>query len=544
LAKRAAPARRAGQARRAATAAVTDSGIRVKPLYTSAPRRGGREAPGKYPYTRGIHPGMYAERLWTMRQYSGFGDAAQTNARFRYMLDNGQTGLSMAFDLPTQMGHDPDSESAEGEVGKVGVSIASIDDMMRAFEGIPLGKVSTSMTINATASTLLAYYVALGESQGVASADLRGTTQNDILKEYIARNTYIYPPAPSMRLVGDMIEYCAKSVPQWYPVSISGYHMREAGSTAVQEVAFTLANAIAYIEACLARGLEIDDFAPRLSFFFCCTIEFFEEVAKFRVARKVYARLLKERFGAKKPRSMQLKFHTQTSGESLTAQQPDNNIARVALQTMAAVLGGTQSLHTNSRDEALALPTKESAKIALRTQQIVAYESGVTKTVDPMAGSYYLESLCDEIEDGVWKYLKRIERMGGSIRAIERGFFQSEIRQNAYRLKREIDSEGGAARVIVGMNRFGDTEAAAARPDLLKVDESVGRAQSRAAKALRKGRDAKRAASSLEALKAAADGSANLMPAILGAVRARSTTGEISGALREVFGEYRPSGAF
>lgn len=544
MAKRAAPARRAGSARRAATAAVTDSGIRVKPLYTSAPRRGGREAPGKYPYTRGIHPGMYAERLWTMRQYSGFGDAAQTNARFRYMLDNGQTGLSMAFDLPTQMGHDPDSESAEGEVGKVGVSIASIDDMMRAFEGIPLGKVSTSMTINATASTLLAYYVALGESQGVASADLRGTTQNDILKEYIARNTYIYPPAPSMRLVGDMIEYCAKSVPQWYPVSISGYHMREAGSTAVQEVAFTLANAIAYIEACLARGLEIDDFAPRLSFFFCCTIEFFEEVAKFRVARKVYARLLKERFGAKKPRSMQLKFHTQTSGESLTAQQPDNNIARVALQTMAAVLGGTQSLHTNSRDEALALPTKESAKIALRTQQIVAYESGVTKTVDPMAGSYYLESLCDEIEDGVWKYLKRIERMGGSIRAIERGFFQSEIRQNAYRLKREIDSEGGAARVIVGMNRFGDTEAAAARPDLLKVDESVGRAQSRAAKALRKGRDAKRAASSLEALKAAADGSANLMPAILGAVRARSTTGEISGALREVFGEYRPSGAF
>ena len=544
MAKRAAPARRAGSARRAATAAVTDSGIRVKPLYTSAPRRGGREAPGKYPYTRGIHPGMYAERLWTMRQYSGFGDAAQTNARFRYMLDNGQTGLSMAFDLPTQMGHDPDSESAEGEVGKVGVSIASIDDMMRAFEGIPLGKVSTSMTINATASTLLAYYVALGESQGVASADLRGTTQNDILKEYIARNTYIYPPAPSMRLVGDMIEYCAKSVPQWYPVSISGYHMREAGSTAVQEVAFTLANAIAYIEACLARGLEIDDFAPRLSFFFCCTIEFFEEVAKFRVARKVYARLLKERFGAKKPRSMQLKFHTQTSGESLTAQQPDNNIARVALQTMAAVLGGTQSLHTNSRDEALALPTKESAKIALRTQQIVAYESGVTKTVDPMAGSYYLESLCDEIEDGVWKYLKRIERMGGSIRAIERGFFQSEIRQNAYRLKREIDSEGGAARVIVGMNRFGDTEAAAARPDLLKVDESVGRAQSRAAKALRKGRDAKRAASSLEALRAAADGSANLMPAILGAVRARSTTGEISGALREVFGEYRPSGAF
>ncbi len=529
----------------AAKKIVTDSGIPVRPLYTSGPRRTGRDAPGKYPYTRGIHPGMYAQRLWTMRQYSGFGDAAQTNARFRYMLDNGQTGLSMAFDLPTQMGHDPDSESAEGEVGKVGVSIASIDDMMRAFEKIPLGRVSTSMTINATASTLLAYYVALGESQGVTGAELRGTTQNDILKEYIARNTYIYPPAPSMRLVGDMIEYCAKSVPQWYPVSISGYHMREAGSTAIQEVAFTIANAIAYIEACIGRGLKIDDFAPRLSFFFCCTMEFFEEIAKFRVARKVYAKILKERFGAKNPRSLQLRFHTQTSGESLTAQQPDNNIARVAIQTMAAVLGGTQSLHTNSRDEALALPTKESAKIALRTQQIVAHESGVTKTVDPMAGSHYLESLCDEMEAAVWKYLGKIEKMGGSIRAIERGFFQSEIRQNAYRLKGEIDAEGDGARVIVGMNRFADTEAAPARPELLRVDESVGRAQSRAIAALRKRRDSSRAAASLSALqRAAEDDSVNMMPAILEAVRAHSTTGEISGALREVFGEYSPSGVF
>ncbi len=518
----------------------TDSGILVRDLYVKAPGRV-LGKPGAYPFTRGIHAGMYRDRLWTMRQYSGFGDASQTNKRFRYMLDNGQTGLSMAFDLPTQMGYDPDSESAEGEVGKVGVSISSIDDMMRAFEKISLDRVSTSMTINATASTLLAYYITLGKIQGTQSAKLRGTTQNDILKEYIARNTYIYPPQASMRLVGDMIEYCAKHVPLWYPVSISGYHMREAGSTAVQEVAFTIANAISYIDACIARGLEIDDFAPRLSFFFCCTIEFFEEIAKFRVARKVYAKILKERFGAKNPNSLKLKFHTQTSGESLTAQQVDNNVSRVALQTMAAVLGGTQSLHTNSRDEALALPTQESAKIALRTQQIVAYESGATKTVDPLAGSYYLESLCAELEDGVWKYLKKIEKMGGSIRAIERGFFQSEIRQNAYRLKKEIDTD---ERIIVGMNKFAD-EQDAPPADLLRVDESVGRAQSRAVKAVRKKRDSKKAASALESLlKSAETESENLMPAILGAVRARSTTGEISDTLRRVFGVYSPQGVF
>lgn len=519
---------------------TTDSGIPIQNLYTKIPK-GTLGKPGTYPFTRGIHAGMYRDRLWTMRQYSGFGDASQTNKRFRYMLENGQTGLSMAFDLPTQMGYDPDSASAEGEVGKVGVSISSIDDMMRAFEKISLDKISTSMTINATASTLLAYYITLGKIQGTPSTKLRGTTQNDILKEYIARNTYIYPPQASMRLVADMIEYCAIHVPQWYPVSISGYHMREAGSTAIQEVAFTIANAIAYIEACIARGLKIDDFAPRLSFFFCCTIEFFEEIAKFRVARKVYAKILKERFGAKNPSSLKLKFHTQTSGESLTAQQVDNNVSRVALQTMAAVLGGTQSLHTNSRDEALALPTRESAKIALRTQQIVAYESGVTKTVDPLAGSYYLENLCAELEDGVWKYLKKIEKMGGSIRAIERGFFQSEIRQNAYRLKKEIDTD---SRVIVGMNKFIDNETDS-KVDLLRVDESVGRVQSKSIKAMRKRRDSKKAEATLESLlKSAEDESVNMMPAILEAVRAHSTTGEISDTLRKVFGVYSPSGVF
>ena len=445
----------------------TDSLIPIKPFY-QLKKKIKSEEPGKYPFTRGIHHDMYRERLWTMRQYSGFGDASQTNKRFKFMLEKGQTGLSMAFDLPTQIGYDPDSPQAEGEVGKVGVSIASLKDMMTAFDGIPLGKVSTSMTINSTASTLLAYYIAVGQSQGFNSKDLRGTTQNDILKEYIARNTYIYPPKPSMRLIGDMIQYCAKEVPQWYPISISGYHMREAGATAIQEVAFTLANAIEYIQTCLDRGLKIDEFAPRLSFFFCCTIELFEEIAKFRVARKIYSKILKEKFYAKDPKSIQLKFHTQTSGESLTAQQPDNNIVRVAIQSLAAVLGGTQSLHTNSRDEALALPTQDSAKIALRTQQIVAYESGATRTVDPMAGSYYLEELCDEIEDGVWKYLKKVEKMGGSIKAIEKGFFQSEIRQNAYRLKKEIDNN---ERIIVGVNKFSENEPT--KQELLRIDDKV-----------------------------------------------------------------------
>jgi len=516
----------------------TDSNFPVKRIYQKSSKRRPAEDAGRYPFTRGIHPGMYRDRFWTMRQYSGFGDARLTNERFKFMLEKGQTGLSMAFDLPTQIGHDPDSTPAEGEVGKVGVSIASLKDMMTAFEGIPLGRVSSSMTINSTASTLLAYYIAVGESQGFKSEQLRGTTQNDILKEYIARNTYIYPPQPSMRLIGDMIGYCAQKVPSWYPVSISGYHMREAGCTATQEVAFTLANAIAYIRTCIDRGLKIDDFAPRLSFFFCCTIEFFEEVAKFRVARKVYAKILRETFHAKNPKSMQLKFHTQTSGESLTAQQPDNNIVRVAIQTMAAVMGGTQSLHTNSRDEALALPTQESAKIALRTQQIVAHESGITKTADPMAGSHYLEDLCDRIEEGVWKYLRRIERMGGSVRAIERGFFQSEIRQNAYRLKKETDD---GDRILVGVNKYSEAER---QPDLLRIDGRIEIQQRKALKKLRASRDASGVEKALSAMKAAADSDENLMPYIIDAARAYATTGEISNSFREVFGEYRPREVF
>jgi len=518
---------------------VTDSNIPVKRVYLKSPKKSNNEEPGKYPFTRGIHEGMYRERFWTMRQYSGFGDAKLTNQRFKFMLEKGQTGLSMAFDLPTQIGYDPDSTQAEGEVGKVGVSIASLKDMLAAFDGIPLGKVSSSMTINSTASTLLAYYIAVGESQGFSSEQLRGTTQNDILKEYIARNTYIYPPQPSMRIIGDMIGYCIKKVPQWYPISISGYHMREAGATATQEVAFTLANAIAYIQTCLDQGLKIDDFAPRLSFFFCCTIEFFEEVAKFRIARKVYAKILKEKFHAKDPKSLQLKFHTQTSGESLTAQQPDNNIARVTIQSMAAVLGGTQSLHTNSRDEALALPTQESAKIALRTQQIVAVESGITKTVDPMAGSHYLEYLCDEIEDGVWKYLKKIEKMGGSIKGIEKGFFQSEIRQNAYRLKKEIDSN---ERILVGVNKFAEKEVG--KQKLLRIGDEVEIQQNKAMKKLRQSRDNKKLESALSKMKSAAESEDNLMPYILNSVKAYATTGEISNTFREVFGEYRPKEVF
>ncbi len=509
----------------------TDSGFEVNRIY-------GEQESGEYPYTRGIHGGMYRDRFWTMRQYSGFGDARLTNERFKFMLDKGQTGLSMAFDLPTQIGHDPDSAPAEGEVGKVGVSIASVQDMMTAFDGIPLGKVSTSMTINSTASTLLAYYVVVGQSQGFTSDQLRGTTQNDILKEYIARNTYIYPPQPSMRLIGDMIEYCSQNVPRWYPISISGYHMREAGCTATQEVAFTLANAIAYIKTCLERGLEIDQFAPRLSFFFCCTIEFFEEVAKFRVARKIYAQILKEWFGAKNPKSMQLKFHTQTSGESLTAQQPDNNIVRVAIQTMAAVAGGTQSLHTNSRDEALALPTEESAKIALRTQQIVAHESGMTKTVDPLAGSHYMEDLCAKIEEGVWDYLKRIQDMGGSVAAIERGFFQSEIRQNAYRLKKEVDQD---QRILVGVNKYVDAQET--QPSLLRIDDRVEIQQREALLSLRGSRGTQ-AESALSALESAAETDKNLMPFIIDAARAKATTGEISNTFRKVFGAYSPQEVF
>ncbi|MDE1843287.1 MAG: methylmalonyl-CoA mutase [Thaumarchaeota archaeon] len=518
----------------------TDSNIPVKRFYDYRVKpKSKSEEPGKYPYTRGIHPGMYRDRLWTMRQYTGFGTAEQTNQRFKYLLERGQTGLSMAFDLPTQIGYDADDSHAEGEVGKVGVSITSLKDMMKCFNGIPLDKVSTSMTINSTASTLLSLYIATGEKQGVDSKQLRGTTQNDILKEYIARNTYIYPPRPSMRLIGDMIEYCSKKVPQWYPISISGYHMREAGCNAIQEVAFTLANAIEYIETCVDRGLKIDAFAPRLSFFFCCTSEFLEEIAKFRAARRIYAKILKDRFHAKDKRSIQLKFHVQTSGESLTAQQPDNNIIRVAIQSMAAVLGGCQSLHTNSKDEALALPTEAAVKIALRTQQIVGYESGITKTVDPLAGSYYVENLTDVIEAEVNKYLKKIDRMGGSLAGIERGFFQSEIRQNAYRLKKEIDGE---ERVIVGVNKF--TDPTKEKPEIMKIDDSIQTQQTQQLKELRSTRDNVKVNHALEKMKTAADKDENLMPYILDAVKNYATLGEISNTFRGVFGIYQPKETF
>jgi len=518
----------------------TDSNIPVKRFYDSKVKpKSKTEEPGKYPYTRGIHPGMYRDRLWTMRQYTGFGTAEQTNQRFKYLLERGQTGLSMAFDLPTQIGYDADDSHAEGEVGKVGVSITSLKDMMKCFSGIPLDKVSTSMTINSTASTLLALYIATGAKQGVDSKQLRGTTQNDILKEYIARNTYIYPPRPSMRLIGDMIEYCSKKVPQWYPISISGYHMREAGCNAIQEVAFTLANAIEYIETCVDRGLKIDSFAPRLSFFFCCTSEFLEEIAKFRAARRIYAKILKDRFHAKDKRSIQLKFHVQTSGESLTAQQPDNNIIRVAVQSMAAVLGGCQSLHTNSKDEALALPTESAVKIALRTQQIVGHESGITKTVDPLAGSYYVENLTDTIEAEANKYLKKIDRMGGSLVGIERGFFQSEIRQNAYRLKKEID---GGDRIIVGVNKF--TDAAKEKPEIMKIDGSIQTQQMANLKELRSTRDNIKVEHALGKMKDAADKDENLMPFILDAVNNYATLGEISNTFREVFGIYQPKETF
>jgi len=518
----------------------TDSNIPVKRFYDSKIKpRSKSEEPGKHPFTRGIHPGMYRDRLWTMRQYTGFGTAYQTNQRFKYLLERGQTGLSMAFDLPTQIGYDADDSHAEGEVGKVGVSITSLKDMMTCFNGIPLDKVSTSMTINSTASTLLSLYIATGESQGVKSVQLRGTTQNDILKEYIARNTYIYPPRPSMRLIGDMIEYCSKKVPQWYPISISGYHMREAGCNAIQEVAFTLANAIEYIQTCIDRGLKIDKFAPRLSFFFCCTSEFLEEIAKFRVARRIYAKILKERFHARDPKSLQLKFHVQTSGESLTAQQPDNNIVRVAIQSMAAVLGGCQSLHTNSKDEALALPTEAAVKIALRTQQVVGHESGITKTADPMAGSYYVEYLTDTIEDEVNKYLKKIDRMGGSLAGIERGFFQSEIRQNAYRLKQEIDKD---ERIIVGVNKFTDTTEQ--KQEIMKIDSSIQDKQVQNLRELRNTRDNKKAENALSKMKSASEKDENLIQYILESVRSYATLGEISNTFRDVFGIYQPKESF
>ncbi|MGI5998900.1 MAG: acyl-CoA mutase large subunit family protein [Lutispora sp.] len=492
--------------------------------------------PGEFPYTRGVQPTMYRGKLWTMRQYAGFATAEESNKRYKYLLEQGQTGLSVAFDLPTQIGYDSDHPLSEGEVGKVGVAIDSLKDMEILFDGIPLDKVSTSMTINAPASVLLAMYIAVAEKQGVTPDKLSGTIQNDILKEYIARGTYIFPTEPSMRLITNIFEYCAKHVPKWNTISISGYHIREAGSTAVQEVAFTLADGIAYVEAAIKAGLDVDEFAPRLSFFFNAHNDLLEEVAKFRAARRLWAKIMKERFNAKDPKSLMLRFHTQTGGSTLTAQQPDNNIVRVAIQTLAAVLGGTQSLHTNSRDEALALPTEDSVRIALRTQQIVAYESGVADTIDPLAGSYYVESMTNEIEKRAAEYIAKIDELGGAPKAIERGFIQQEIQDSAYKYQKEVEK---GERIVVGMNKFQIEESAP--KGLLRVDPVVGEMQKEKLKALRAERNNNKVEESLAALRKAAEGDENLMPYILTAVKEYATLGEICGVLREVFGEYQQS---
>jgi methylmalonyl-CoA mutase N-terminal domain/subunit len=471
-----------------------------------------------------------------MRQYAGFATAEESNKRYKYLLEQGQTGLSVAFDLPTQIGYDSDAPLSEGEVGKVGVAIDSLKDMEILFEGIPLDKVSTSMTINAPASILLAMYIAVAEKQGVPKSKLRGTIQNDILKEYIARGTYIFPPEPSMRLITDIFEYCSKNVPKWNTISISGYHIREAGATAIQEVAFTLADGIAYVEAAIKAGLDVDEFAPRLSFFFNAHNDFLEEVAKYRAARRLWARIMKERFKAKKEKSMMLKFHTQTAGSTLTAQQPDNNIIRVTIQTLAAVLGGTQSLHTNSRDEALALPTEESVRIALRTQQIVAYESGVTETVDPLAGSYYIENLTDKIEEEAMKYIRKIDELGGAPKAISKGFIQKEIQNSAYKYQMEIEAN---TRVVVGVNKFQIEEKH--HKDILRVDPEVEKLQKKKLQELKNSRNNEEVERVLKRLKDEAKGKENLMPCILDAVKAYATLGEICNVLREVFGEYQQS---
>ncbi len=492
--------------------------------------------PGQYPFTRGIYPDMYRRRPWTMRQYAGFGTAAESNARYRYLLSQGTSGLSVAFDLPTQIGLDSDHPQAQGEVGRAGVAIDSLEDMEHLFDGIPLDRVSTSMTINATAAILLALYFAVAEKQGVILSRLSGTVQNDILKEYIARGTYIYPLAPALRLATDIFAFCHERAPQWNTISISGYHIREAGSTAVQEVTFTLANATAYVEAALTRGLAVDDFAPRLSFFLNSHNGLLEEVAKFRAARRLWARLMRERFQARDPRSWTFRFHTQTGGSTLTAQQPDVNLVRVTLQALAAVLGGTQSLHTNARDEALALPTEASALLALRTQQIIACESGVTNTADPLGGSYYIEKLTDDIEDGAQEYLSKIDAMGGVLHAIETGYVQREIQESAYKYQRRIES---GQQIVVGVNRYQDERSAS--PPLLRIDLEMERAQVERLQRLRARRDDQRVKAALAVVENRARTGENLMPPILEAVKAYATVGEIAGTLRGVFGEYRES---
>jgi len=512
----------------------TISGIPLQPLYTAEDRtQQPEEFPGQYPYTRGIHPSGYRGRLWTMRQFSGFATAEETNRRYKYLLANGQTGLSVAFDMPTLMGQDSDAPTSRGEIGHCGVAIDSLADMETLFDGIPLGDITTSMTINSPAAILLCMYIAVAEKQGIPASKLGGTLQNDILKEFIAQKEFIFPPEPSMRLVVDSIEYCAREVPQWNTISISGYHIREAGSTAAQELAFTLADGMAYVDACLERGMRIDDFAPRLSFFFDAHIDFFEEIAKFRAARRIWARWMRERYGAQQERSWKLRFHTQTAGVSLTAQQPELNIARTAIEALAAVLGGTQSLHTNAMDETLGLPTAKAARIALRTQQLLAYESGAANTVDPLGGSYFVEALTDEMERQAEKYFKQIEALGGVIPAIEANFFQKEIADSAFRYQQELETK---RRLVVGVNEFTVDEDTPI--EILRIDPKLESEQVARVRDVRKKRDQARCSNALSSVRKAAAGTDNLMPYILEAVRAYATEGEIMNTMIEVFGIY------
>ena len=515
-----------------------DTGEEVKRLYTPIDVNMDYEKdlgyPGQYPFTRGVQPTMYRSKFWTMRMYAGFATAEESNKRYKYLIEQGSMGLSVAFDLPTQMGYDSDDDISEGEVGKVGVCIDSLADMEILFDSIPLDKVSTSMTINAPASVLLAMYIAVAKKQGVSADKLRGTIQNDILKEYVARGTYIFPVKPSMRLITDIFEYCSKEVPKWNTISISGYHIREAGANAVQEVAFTLADGIAYVNSAIEAGLNVDDFAPRLSFFFNAHNNLLEEVAKFRAARRLWAKIMKERFNAQNPKSWSLKFHTQTAGCTLTAQQPENNIVRVAIQTLAAVLGGTQSLHTNSKDEALALPTEDSVRVALRTQQIVAHESGVADSIDPLGGSYYVESLTNNIEQKALELINKIDNLGGAPQAIEKGFIQQEIMDSAYRYQKEIENQ---ERIIVGVNKFQIEEEAP--KGLLKVDPMVGERQKKKIRKLKESRDNEKVQKNLEALRKACNSNENIMPYILDAVESYATLGEICKVMRAEFGEYK-----
>lgn len=520
---------------------TTETGVPVQRLYTvndlaELSYEEDLGFPGEYPFTRGVQPTMYRGRYWTMRQYAGYADAEETNARFHYLLEQGQTGLSVAFDLPTQIGLDSDHQLSRGEVGRVGVAIDSLADMEILFKGIPLDKVSTSMTINAPAAVLLAMYIAVGEKQGADLEKLSGTIQNDILKEYVARGTYIFPPGPSMRLITDTFAFCAQNLPGWNPISISGYHIREAGANAVQEMAFTLADGIAYVESAIKAGLDVDVFAPRLSFFFNAHKNFFEEIAKYRALRRMWAKIMRERFNAQNPKSLMLRFHTQTGGSTLTAQQPDVNVVRVAFQALSAVLGGTQSLHTNSKDEALALPTEESALLALRTQQVIAYETEVVDTVDPLAGSYFIETLTNHLEEKAWEYINKIDAMGGAVASIEAGFMQREIQESAFKYQQEIESE---KRIVVGVNKFQVTEET--HEGLLRVDPNINEKQIKRLQQVKAERDNREVASALVKLRSVAATGENVMPYILAAVRVYATLGEICGVLRDVFGEYKPT---